>query len=53
VFFWAAVPLYPQELQFKLENGMDALLDLFDTHRVTERIDVGRPSVVGSGNAIS
>jgi hypothetical protein len=46
VFFWAAVPLYPEEMKFKLENGMDALLDLFDRHKVSERIDVGRASVV-------
>jgi hypothetical protein len=48
VFFWAAVPLYPEELQFKIENGMDALLDLFDRNKVSERIDVRRRSVVGS-----
>jgi hypothetical protein len=46
VFFWAAVPLHMQELKFKLEHGVDPLLDLFDQNRVTDRIDPTRPSVV-------
>lgn len=46
IFFWAAVPLYFPELQFKLENGIDPLLDLFDTNGVTDKIDPGRASVV-------
>ena len=52
VFFWAAVPLYLEELHFKLKNGADALLDLFDRHKVTERIDIQRPCVVSPDNAI-
>jgi hypothetical protein len=47
VFFWAVVPLHLSELRFKLEHGVDPLLDLFDRHGVTDRIDPARPSVVG------
>lgn len=46
VFFWAAVPLHMAELEFKLKHGIDPLLDLFDRHGVTDRIDPGRASVV-------
>lgn len=46
IFFWAAVPLHLAELKFKLENGIDPLLDLFDKKNVTDRIDPERPSVV-------
>jgi hypothetical protein len=46
IFFWAAVPLHLAELKFKMEHGIDALLDLFDKHGVTDRIRPERPSVV-------
>jgi hypothetical protein len=46
VFFWAAVPLHMTELNFKLAHGIDPLLDLFDKHKVTDRIDPMRRSVV-------
>lgn len=46
VFFWAAVPLHRAELKFKLEHGIDPLLDLFDKNGVTDRIAPQRPSVV-------
>jgi len=46
IFFWAAVPLHMSELKFKLENGIDPLLELFDKHGVTDRIAPERPSVV-------
>ncbi|MGO9372456.1 MAG: suppressor of fused domain protein [Syntrophobacteraceae bacterium] len=46
VFFWAAVPLHLAELQFKMEHGIDPLLDLFDQHGVTDKIAPQRRSVV-------
>ncbi len=46
VFFWAAVPLHMAELEFKMKHGIDPLLDLFDQHKVTDRIDPVRRSVV-------
>ena len=45
-FFWSVVPLYWEELQFKLENGADALLDRFDEAGVSDRVDPARKSVV-------
>jgi Suppressor of fused protein (SUFU) len=46
IFFWAAIPLHRTELEFKLEHGIDALLELFDKNGVTDRIDPLRPRVV-------
>ena len=46
IFFWAAVPLHLAELQFKLKHGIEPLLELFDRHGVTDKIDPGRASVV-------
>jgi len=46
VLFWAAVPLYTDELKFKMEHGVDSLLDLFDKYKVTDRIDPRRICVV-------
>ena len=46
IHFWAAVPLHLAELTFKLENGIDPLLDLFDKNKVTDRIVPERRSVV-------
>lgn len=44
--FWTVVPLHAAELRYKLEHGADALTDLFDRARVSDRIDPRRPSVV-------
>jgi len=46
IFFWAAVPLHLAELQFKMEHGIDPLLELFDKHGVTDKIVPERASVV-------
>jgi hypothetical protein len=48
VLFWAAVPLYWAELQFKMQHGIDPLLDLFDKHNITDRIERDRACVVPS-----
>jgi hypothetical protein len=45
VHFYAVVPIYESEMQFKLENGTDALTELFDEGCVTELIDSKRPPV--------
>ena len=42
VDFYAVYPLYPEEMQFKLENGMDALLERFQAAGITDRLDPGR-----------
>lgn len=46
VFFWCAVPLHKKELQFKMEHGVDPLLDLMDKHKVNDRINPKRLSIV-------
>jgi hypothetical protein len=46
IFFWAVVPLHLSELKFKLQHGIDPLLDLFDKNKVTDLINPGRSSVV-------
>ena len=42
--FFAIFPLYEQEMEFKLSAGMDALIDRFAQHGVTELVDVTRPN---------
>lgn len=46
VRFYAIVPLYDDETEFKLEKGMDALIDLMDKAHVNEVLDITRKSVV-------
>jgi hypothetical protein len=46
VIFWSVVPLHRAELKFKLEEGIDPLLDRFDKHRVRTRVDPSRRSAV-------
>jgi hypothetical protein len=45
VYFYAVVPLYEDEMNFKLKRGVDALLDRFDKNGVTEILDPQRVSV--------
>ena len=47
--FYAAVPLYPAEMEYKLKNGGAALAQLLDRAKVSELIDVTRPAVTGAG----
>ena len=42
VQFYAVVPLYAEEMEFKLKNGTDALLERFATAGVDELIDPRR-----------
>lgn len=46
IFFWGVIPLHLNELKFKLEHGVDALLELLVTHGVTDKIDPQRPSIL-------
>ncbi|WP_370186104.1 suppressor of fused domain protein [Aeromicrobium sp.] len=43
----AMLPLLPDELEVKLTEGVDGLLDGLDAHGVTELLDPDRPSVLG------
>lgn len=46
IHFFSMVPLYPEEMDFKLKKGTEALLDKFDTYGVSERIDLSRKNTV-------
>jgi hypothetical protein len=40
--FLSFIPIYKEEMQFKLDHGTDALYERFDKYNVTELLDVGR-----------
>jgi hypothetical protein len=39
------MPLYQEELELKLREGTEALLEAFDAHGITDRIDPHRTNV--------
>lgn len=43
--FYCILPLYVEEMDLKLEEGVDALLDLFDEYQINEVIDIHRRNV--------
>ena len=45
IHFYALVPLYQDEMEYKLAYGYEALAKLLDEHHVTELLDPKRPSV--------
>jgi hypothetical protein len=45
IHFWSAVPLYQEELELKLQEGTEALLDAFEAHGISDRIDPHRTNV--------
>jgi hypothetical protein len=47
VDFWALYPLYADEMNYKLEHGLDALIDKFEAAGVSDIVDIHRPSVIG------
>jgi hypothetical protein len=47
VEFLALYPLYADEMDLKLEHGLEALLDRLYDAGVTDELEPGRPSVVG------
>jgi len=46
VWFFSVIPLYVDEMDFKLRKGSDALCSAFDRYGITELIDPGRRNVV-------
>jgi hypothetical protein len=46
ILFLSLQPLYPQEMQYKLDHGAEALNRLFDEHGVMPMVDNARPCVV-------
>lgn len=45
VWFYNVFPLYDEEMNFKLNKGLDALLDRFDKHDVSDIIDIERANI--------
>lgn len=46
--FYAVIPLYQEEMDYKLKHGLDALMDRFDKHGINEVIDLQRKNVCKS-----
>ena len=44
--FYAVWPMHQSEVDLKLKRGLDALLDQFEKHQVTELLDLNRPPAV-------
>ena len=40
--FYCLYPLYKEEMNFKLKNGSDALLDKFEKYNLTDIVDINR-----------
>ena len=45
VNIYIVIPLYKEELIFKREHGIDALLDLFDANQISEVVDLNRKNL--------
>jgi hypothetical protein len=45
--FYGVIPLHADEMQLKLDEGLDALYERFDQAEISELLDAGRPSVLG------
>jgi hypothetical protein len=45
VHFFSVIPLYEEEMNFKLKKGMGPLFDLFDTNDISDIVDVNRKNV--------
>lgn len=44
IHFLSLIPIFDEEMEFKLEQGADALYARFDEHRVCELLDINRPN---------
>lgn len=45
IFFYCLIPLYKEEIDLKMNRGMDELLDLFEKNDVSDIVDVERPNL--------
>jgi Suppressor of fused protein (SUFU) len=43
--FYCLYPLYKEEMDYKLKKGLDALIDRFEKHHVTDVVDINRRNV--------
>ena len=46
IYIYALYPLYENEMDFKLENGTEALTKMFDIKGITELLDPNRKSLI-------
>lgn len=46
IYFFCVIPIFREELFFKLENGADELMDLFDQCQVSDIVDIHRQSAI-------
>ncbi len=46
IHLWAVIPLYPEEMDLKLREGVEALYPGFDQYHVSELLDINRPNIV-------
>ena len=46
--FWNVIPLHADEMDLKVRDGSDALLELFDEAGISDVVDPGRPSALRS-----
>lgn len=49
IYFYAVVPLYAEETNYKLKHGADALVERLRKHDVSEVLDPGRKNVCRRG----
>lgn len=45
IHIYSAIPLYKEELEFKLEHGVTKLLEKFDAIEVDEIVDINRANI--------
>lgn len=45
VKFFCVVPIYREEMEYKLKYGVEGLMDKFDNHKINELIDINRKNV--------
>jgi len=45
IYFYSAIPIYKEELEYKLEHGTDKLLALFQQYDIDEIVDINRKNV--------
>lgn len=44
--FFTLIPLYNEEVELKMRNGVEALFDGFDKYGITDILDINRPNTV-------
>ncbi|WP_412467421.1 suppressor of fused domain protein [Pedobacter sp. KLB.chiD] len=45
VYFYSAIPIYKEELEYTLENGTNKLIELFQKYNIKEIVDINRVNV--------